>query len=270
MQIDNFKIKIFVFLLLAFTSGRIFAGVSDTSKYYGGTGDGYALNNSFQPFAGISPLKYYGGAGDGYSLDSGHSAAHIELSTFSFSLINARDVLLKWRTESEIDNSGFAIERALITSDSLNLTWQRISFIESINSNTPVEYSYTDRKLSSGRYKYRLKQIDFTGLFEYYLLNSMVEIALPAQYNLSQNYPNPFNPSTKIDFDLPVESKVSLNVYDASGREVMKLADKTFAAGYYTIEFSGAKLSSGVYFYSLDASAGSNQFHTVKKMIMVK
>ncbi|MDP4115422.1 MAG: T9SS type A sorting domain-containing protein [Bacteroidota bacterium] len=85
-------------------------------------------------------------------------------------------------------------------------------------------------------------------------------------YSLAQNYPNPFNPSTTITFSTPKESKVSLKVYDALGREVAVLVNDVKSAGQYHINFDGKNLSSGVYFYKLAIDG----FVQTKKMMLMK
>ncbi len=90
---------------------------------------------------------------------------------------------------------------------------------------------------------------------------------VPKQYSLSQNYPNPFNPTTKITYNIPRDSKVKLIVYDILGREITRLInDELKLAGSYTIEFNGANLSSGVYFYRLE----SGDYSECKKMVLIK
>ena len=94
-------------------------------------------------------------------------------------------------------------------------------------------------------------------------------------FRLLQNYPNPFNPSTKINYQIQLESKVSLKIYDVIGNEVATLADGNKSAGRYEINFDAAKysgLSSGIYFYKLEAipNNGSIPFREVKKMILLK
>jgi len=87
------------------------------------------------------------------------------------------------------------------------------------NSNSPVSYSYADNNLATGKYKYRLKQIDFNGDFAYLNLPLDVTVGVPAKFGMSQNYPNPFNPTTNISFNLSSDSKVSLKIYDIRGRK---------------------------------------------------
>ena len=93
-----------------------------------------------------------------------------------------------------------------------------------------------------------------------------IGIQLPKEYRLEQNYPNPFNPITKISFDLPKTGLVSLKVFDVLGKEVATIVNEVKNPGNYTVDFDGASLSSGVYFYRLE----SNGFVSTKKMILIK
>jgi hypothetical protein len=93
---------------------------------------------------------------------------------------------------------------------------------------------------------------------------------LPAEFSLAQNYPNPFNPETNIPFALPVRSNVTLKVYDLLGREVATLADRPFEAGVHTVSLNGSDLSSGVYFYTLKADGGSQNFSSTRKLVLLK
>ena len=83
---------------------------------------------------------------------------------------------------------------------------------------------------------------------------------------MHQNYPNPFNPSTKISWQSPVGSHQTLEVFDALGKEVVTLVDEYKLAGRYEVEFNTEDLSSGIYFYRLQAGA----FNETKKMILMK
>jgi len=189
-------------------------------------------------------------------------ALPVELSSFTAS-INGSDVTLNWATTEEINNSGFEVERL---KTGIN-TWEKIGFVGG-NGNTTISqsYSYSDRNLTSGIYTYRLKQIDFNGNFEYYNLNGEVIVGVPNNFDLSQNYPNPFNPETKINFQIPNESNVSLTVFDNSGKEVATLVNGKKTAGYHTVSFNASNLSSGIYFYKLEAEG----FTKVMKMALVK
>jgi hypothetical protein len=96
-------------------------------------------------------------------------------------------------------------------------------------------------------------------------------IGVPDKFELSQNYPNPFNPTTKINFDLPADSKVSLKIFDITGREIATLANGDIqTAGYYTVTFDARDIASGIYFYRIIAEGGSQQYVMTKKMMVVK
>jgi hypothetical protein len=186
----------------------------------------------------------------------------VELASFTFN-ISGQNNKLKWATVSEQNNFGFDIERKIVTGN-----WAKIGFIKGQGTvNTPSNYTFEDKNLQTGKYYYRLKQTDYNGNFEYFNLSGFAEVGIPLKYNLSQNYPNPFNPTTKIDFALPNDSKVSIIVYDITGREVMNIMNNEHkTAGYYTININPSMLSSGVYFYRMI----SDKFIETKKMTIVK
>ena len=89
---------------------------------------------------------------------------------------------------------------------------------------------------------------------------------VPKVYSLAQNYPNPFNPTTTINFGLPKAGLVKLVIYDILGRVVSTLVNEHREAGTYNIAFDASNISSGVYFYKLEAG----DFSSIKKMVLVK
>lgn len=93
-----------------------------------------------------------------------------------------------------------------------------------------------------------------------------LNLSLPTEYSLSQNYPNPFNPTTNIEFALPESGPVKLEVYNVLGQHVATLIDREMSAGTHQVEFDGSSQSSGIFFYRLIHSQGTE----TKKMIMVK
>ena len=185
----------------------------------------------------------------------------VELASFTSS-VNERSVTLNWTTASEKNNSKFEVERR-----SADNSWTTAG---SVNGNgttsSSSNYSFTDRGLSTGKYDYRLKQIDFNGNFEYFNLNNEVVIGLPQSYSISQNYPNPFNPSTNLEFGISELGFVTLKIYDISGKEVETLVNEVKPAGFYTVSFDASGLTSGVYFYSIT----SGDFSATKKMMLLK
>ena len=193
----------------------------------------------------------------------------VELTDFS-GVVKGREVLLTWKTVSEKNNLGFEIQRkAMNISD--NSKWEGIDLVQGNGTTTlPHSYSYSDRNISPGEYKYRLKQIDFDGSFEY---SKEVEINIdtPNKFTLEQNYPNPFNPTTRISFSLPTDSKVTLSLFDILGREIKTLLNKDLQAGYYNIDFNASGYPSGVYFYRLRAERiNGENFSSTKKMLLLR
>jgi len=201
----------------------------------------------------------------------GGSPLPVELTSFTAIVVN-NNVQLTWQTATEVNNYGFNIERCVkLNAGSEN--WIKVGFVQGHgNSNSPKNYSFTDKSLKSGNYSYRLNQIDTDGKFEY---SDVVEVTLnnetPDKYELSQNFPNPFNPSTTISYSIPKNvksemSKVKLIVYDILGNEVATLVNELKNAGFYEVSFDGSKLSSGTYFYTLQ----SGNFTETKKLLLLK
>lgn len=188
----------------------------------------------------------------------------VELSSFTSS-VNKNDVVLNWSTVSEVNNHKFVIERKSTGS------WTSVGEVTGNGTTNEVKsYSFNDRNLTSGSYYYRLKQIDYNGNFEYHNLVNEVIVGVPNAFALSQNYPNPFNPSTKIDFALPVDSRVSIKIYDMLGKEAAVIMNnEARTAGYYSVQFNGSSLSSGIYFYAIKTE-GQQNFSITRKMVLVK
>lgn len=193
----------------------------------------------------------------------------VTLTSFTYS-VNRNNVTLTWITQTEINNSGFEVERKEAREGS---QWNKIASIAGFGTtNEPKTYLFEDKKLMKGIYSYRIKQIDFNGNFEYFQLQEEVRIIPPNIYSMSQSYPNPSNPKSKIDFELPQNSLVTIKIYNLLGQEVMLLINEMKEAGYYTSEFDGTYLASGVYFYRMEVKEqpSGKTFTDVKKMLLVK
>ena len=176
----------------------------------------------------------------------------VELTSFD-GLISNGAVHLLWETASELNNAGFFIER----SAERNSGYEEIAFIDGAGTSTAVQtYLYVD----NGPFQagtpvfYRLKQVDFDGTVHY---SSAIELTpgLIDSLTLNQNFPNPFNPTTHISFSLPFQDRVTLSVYDATGRLVETLIDGSLPAGSHDIVFeASASLASGTYMYKLETT----------------
>ncbi|KAF0152738.1 MAG: Glycoside hydrolase starch-binding [Ignavibacteria bacterium] len=93
-----------------------------------------------------------------------------------------------------------------------------------------------------------------------------LETGIPTKFSLDQNYPNPFNPTTKIKFAIPADENVSLKVFNVLGQEVATLVNKQLKAGSYSFDWNASNLSSGVYFYRIEAGS----FNQTRKMLLLK
>ena len=185
----------------------------------------------------------------------------VELVSFNASA-NGSEVNLSWITATELNNSGFSIERKTSSSN-----WQSVGFVKGVGTTTALtNYNFIDKNiLSQTTYSYRLKQIDFDGSFTYSKV-VQVNTNLVSSFELNQNYPNPFNPSTQISFSLAQNGLVTLSVYNLLGQEVRTLINRNMEAGSHSITFDASGLQSGVYVYQLNA-AGST---LTRKMMLVK
>lgn len=166
------------------------------------------------------------------------------LSTMAASL-NAQTVAISWSAF----NSG--CDRSTGSGLTLLSSSGQVAVGRSIDGNTMIESGF----LASG-----MLRGPITGVSE------QSPPGLPATFGLSQNYPNPFNPSTIIRYQLPIQTHVTLKLYDVLGREVATLVDERQDAGYQTIQWSAADLPSGVYFYRLAA----RDFVETRKLVLLK
>jgi hypothetical protein len=225
-------------------------------------------NLASNPYQVYGPWKYYKNfmplPSGGFLAQDGPLPVNMNYFTYS---IDKNNVKLRWETATEINNSGFEVQRKKTNEQN----WTVIGWSEGNGTtNQPKDYMFDDNKLQKANYKYRLRQVDYNGNFEYHNLAGNVIIGGPKDFKVSQNYPNPSNPKSKIDYQIPFDGKVTIKIYDITGREVATLVNEIKISGYYTAEFDGTNLASGVYFYRINAE-GSGQIYTVtKKMVLVK
>lgn len=199
------------------------------------------------------------------TLDEG--SVPVELTSFT-AQTTGPGVVLNWSTSSELNNFGFEIQRS-----SRDIEYITVGFVNGNGTTTQQHsYSYTDKSAANGKNVYRLKQVDFDGSFQYSEVVEVVWLSSDA-YMLEQNYPNPFNPSTVIRYSVPSvmlsegkNLKVQLKVYDVIGTEIAILVDEHKPAGIYEVEFTASSLSSGIYFYQLNAGNVTE----IKKMILLR
>ena len=160
----------------------------------------------------------------------------VELTSFTANVIG-NSVNLKWNTATELNNSGFEVQRK-----SANSEWSNIGFVAGFGTTTePKAYSFTDDKAAVGNFTYRLKQVDFDGSYEY--SNEInVDVTGPAQYSLDQNYPNPFNPSTLIKYSVAQDGFVNVSIFNLLGEKVATLVNSNMKAGSYELNFNASSV----------------------------
>jgi len=169
-------------------------------------------------------------------------------------------------------NEGRIYEYSILVSNDLN-NWDEVvsgtfsaSQEWSIEEFQPVNVRYVKVKFRNNN------ESDWAGLWEAEIWGVQLTQVdpnnelFPDRYSLSQNYPNPFNPSTTIKFSLPENQLVKISVYNILGELFAELTNQEYEAGTYSIEFNGAGLASGIYFYRLQ----TQQFVETKKMILSK
>ncbi len=189
----------------------------------------------------------------------------VEMNSFTASS-KLTYVELNWETATEINNYGFFVERRTYLNKADLNEWEILGFIHGNGtSNSYKFYSFIDTSILSGKYQYRLKQVDFDGQFKY---SKLIEVLFDQilHFELHQNYPNPFNPETTIRYQIPQSGKVSLHIYDVLGRKIDTLVEEYKTAGIYEVLFNGKDLTSGVYFYRIQ----SGNFTAEKKFVLIK
>jgi hypothetical protein len=194
---------------------------------------------------------------------AGSFSTPVELVSFTAHPF-ANSVVVEWVTATETNNYGFDVERRMGDEP-----FQKIGFVFGRGNSTEYQtYRFIDStSLSPADYTYRLKQVDNDGSYEYSTeINLSVQV--PEGFQLMQNYPNPFNPTTQIGFQLPRNCKVTLAIFDLSGRVVnTAIREEDREAGYHEVEFDGSGVSAGVYFYQLIADSRTV---ATEKMVLIK
>lgn len=205
----------------------------------------------------------------------GDGSVTLPVQLTSFTVTAQRlEAILRWSTATEVNNYGFEIERRTASgfrsqaSDSNDEPWTVAGFVRGAGTSTiPREYAFRDSRVESGRYAYRLRQVDLDGSFSY---SSAAEIEIGTaakELTLGSNYPNPFNPETSIEFTLPQTGRATLKVYTMIGQEIGTLFDGIAEGGkIHRVTFSGPSLPSGLYFYKLEFGSAT----IVKRMILLK
>ena len=181
----------------------------------------------------------------------------VELSNFDITT-QGHSVALNWTTLSEDNNAGFQVEMAhLVDSQALSpqLNWTQLGFVEGNGSTTERhDYRFNHELSEPGSYRFRLKQVDFDGSFDYStVLETYIDFA--ESHILSSAYPNPFTERAHINLILSSDDEVSVSLFDSMGRSVQEVFSGSLVAGTrYQFEVEAGDLPEGVYFYQVQGS----------------
>lgn len=228
------------------------AGVGDASKVKiyqrSATGQGMFTALSTQYDAENNELVATTDSFSEFVLASNTEPLPVELANFD-AAVKAEEVLLKWRTASETNNSGFAVQRRASSSGS----WTRLIFIDGVGTTSaPQTYRYRDTNIpyEADSLVYRLKQVDADGSTS---LSEPITVGwgAPEEVKLLGTYPNPARNQATIRYALPRQQEVTLRLYDALGRKVATLIQGKEDAGRSQLQLGTSDLSSGVYFLRL-------------------
>jgi hypothetical protein len=228
------------------------------SNAYPGSGTAVVWNNISEGFSQFG----IGGAED--------NSLPVTLTHFKASL-DRSGVMLRWQTESELENLGYIIQRR----EKAEENWTKIASYQSDekllgqgSTSEVTNYIYRDTFIKAGlTYEYQLADVSYAGEIVYHkiLEIEVEELNKPESYILGDAYPNPFNPSTIISWQLPVDSYVEISIYNILGEKVTTLVSEKMSEGYYQQEWDASDYSSGIYYYRITA----DNFHAVKKVILL-
>lgn len=210
--------------------------------------------------------------------NNGDMSLPVELRSFS-ALYMEEGVRIQWATESETDNAGFILERALKWRSIAPLQWDEIASYETCsdlqgqgNSSVRHEYVFVDVDADAGQcYQYRLSDVNTSGEVHVY---DILEITLPdapAETELKPPFPNPFNPETRIVYQLSKSGPVKILIYDLLGRKVRTLVNKVQSPGSYNVywhgdDVSGRQTATGTYLIALKTVEGMR----MQKVLMIR
>jgi len=208
-------------------------------------------------------------------LSNSDASLPVELSSFT-ATVQGNAIVLSWQTESETDNLGFILERAIHESP---LQWQTIASYRTSDAlkgqgstSTTTSYTWTDAAVTAGtEYRYRLGDVNVAGTITMHSPISVTTTALPQSTEMLNAYPNPFNPETRITYRLHKDAQVTITVFDLLGRKVKTLIDEQQPAGSYQAvwngtDTAGTQAASGAYLVRME----TQEVTQTQKVLLLK
>ena len=243
------------------------------------------VNDSDEQFWTLSELQYAGPNDFSAAVEpvfiegpiTGEDYSSIEMDYFKAENKGGK-VRLRWRTQSETENLGYIVKRALVVDDNIYGVYEEIgSYLNYENllgqgtTSKKADYMFWDKKVKPGvTYAYVLQDVDEGGHIRecdpVIVKVKGSKIISTDRFDFTASYPNPFNPAFVVPFELYTSTMVDIRLYDISGRMVKVIADKEFAAGTYNLLVNGSELGSGVYLLKIQA----DDVVSTQKMLLVK
>lgn len=201
---------------------------------------------------------------------SDESPLSITLSSFTAEEQDGM-VLLRWISESEIENSGYMLERKTLISD-----WVKLADYVSDStlaghgtSSETHEYSYLDQNVFSGTYYYRLSDVNYQGQITVHepieITIEEVSLNIPVEFGLIAAFPNPFNPTLTIQYGLTEDANTVIRIFNIQGQEVSTLENGFHKAGKYALKWNAQNAASGIYIVKI-STADRSDFKKVSLM----
>ncbi|MCH7732058.1 MAG: T9SS type A sorting domain-containing protein [Candidatus Marinimicrobia bacterium] len=201
--------------------------------------------------------------------------------------INTTDSIGDLDSNTELDTSNFYFMSGLYDGSNIKLY---INGVFDVSASLSGLINQTGLDLTIGQSKPGITDFNYKGIIDdiriygrvltedeiqdLYLesLNTFLDKNFPVEYSLSPNYPNPFNPITKIQYQIPVQTHVTITVFNVLGQIMEVLVDRDMNPGEYTVIWDASKVSSGVYFYQISAESygQASGFTKVRKCILIK
>jgi len=201
----------------------------------------------------------------------------VELAEFTADE-GANGVELYWRTESEIENLGFLLDRRTESTDWTEIASYKTngSLMGQGSTSSATDYEYLDNLVLVGKeYEYRLADIDYDGVKTYHATRTVTVEQAPLsniieQFTVLPAYPNPFNPNTTITYGLDNESNVTLEIYDISGKLISTLINTKQTQGWHSVKWYGTnahgeQVPAGIY---LSKVTSGRDVKTTKLMLL--
>ena len=177
---------------------------------------------------------------------------------------NNGKVLLEWYTASESNNKGFNIERAVYQSNNNLLKFEKIGFVNGNGTTSlPKKYVFDDAPLGGKKFVYRLKQVNYDGIFKY--SESRVINLFGFDYALYDIQPNPVSSNAIIKYQLPADDNINISIYNIEGKLIKTIASGFKQSGIYQEFISTKEFLPGNYIYKMTTS----RFYNSKKFVVI-